>query len=379
MSRDTQRIIDSPEYESLFPETKLAGYMESKGRKRTEIRRADNFEIVDHEGSYRAVGVGGGITGMGADYAILDDVIKNQEEAESKVYREKVFHWYQSTLYSRLEKDDHVLLTLTRWHEDDLAGRLLNLMQSDPDADQWTIVNFPAVKDTDDNLKDKRQIGEALWPYKYDKERLSKIKAVIGSRYWNSLYQQRPAPQEGGIIKRAWFRFYKELPAYPDEMIQSWDLAVKDKETSDYVAGQVWMRKGAQIFLVDRVKEHADFPTQIQLIRQVSAKHPKAFLKVIEEFAGGTGVIAMLEKEIYGLVPYRPDRDKVTRLNAVAPMFEAGNVFLPDPSIAPWVGDFIEELCSFPNAPHDDEVDACSQALNRFSTYSNRLEDLLQM
>lgn len=322
-------------------------------------------------GGMMTAGVGGPITGRGADLAIIDDPVKNWEDAISTVKRETAVNWFNSTFYTRLEPNASIIILMTRWHEGDLAGWLI-----DEHEDDWQVINMPAIAEENDVLG--REVGQALCPERYDIDALKRILRAVKDRVFNSLYQQRPAAQEGNIIRRDWIKYYKVKPEYPDEIIQSWDFAIKDKETADYTAGQVWARKGADMYLYDRVKEHAGFPKQIKMVKEMSAKYPDAYLKLIEDFANGSAIIAALEKEIFGLVPIRPSTDKMIRLVSVAAIWESGNVYLPDPSIAPWVTAFVEEVCAFPNAKNDDEVDAMTQALNRLVQPGTRLEDLVK-
>lgn len=397
MNRDVQRIIDSDKYAELFPQTQLYGKNIRTVAKGSWLRNSEIFEVVGHMGVYRSAGVGGGITGMGGQYIIIDDPIKNQEEADSETYRQRLWEWYTSTLYTRLEKDGRVLLILTRWHEDDLAGRLLALAESDPHADQWTVVKFPAVKETTENADDPREIGEALWPEKYNLSTLNTIRASVGSRVWASLYQQEPAPTEGGIFKRHWWRFWIpkgayyppvqskmpdgtlyehaqiELPATFEEQIQSWDMTFKDSKSSDFVAGGVWGLVGANKFLLDLKRERLDIIGSLNAIRQMSAKWPDTYAKIIEDKANGPAVIGLLQNEITGLIAYDPKTGKEGRANAVAPQVESGNVYLPHPAVAPWVSDFIDECAAFPNGAHDDRVDQMTQALLRWQTDSGSL------
>ena len=174
MNRDTQRIIDDDKYAELFPKTTLFGSNVRTVAKGSYLRNSDIFEVVGHKGVYKSAGVGGAITGMGCVYGIIDDPIKNRAEAESLTYRKALRDWYTSTFYTRLEKDARVLITLTRWHEDDLAGRLLKLAQECPDADQWTVVNFPAIAEDTRHHDDTRNTGEPLWPDKYPLKELMK-------------------------------------------------------------------------------------------------------------------------------------------------------------------------------------------------------------
>ena len=365
MNRDTQRIIDDDRYFELFPATTLSGKSNrSITLKGNYLRNSDMFEIVGHRGSYRGAGVGGGITGMGGDYIIIDDPIKNREEANSATYREKLWNWYTSTLYTRQEKDAAILVTLTRWHEDDLAGRLIEAARL-PDGEKWEVLCLPALKEDGDNAADIRAIGDPLWEDKYDCQSLAQIKATVGSYEWNALYQQRPAPQEGAMFKREWWQRWCVIPGDLFDFVQSWDCTFKDKNTSDYVVGQVWARSKknpANRYLLDQVRARMTFTETVQAIRDLSAKWPKTTRKLIEDKANGTAVIDVLKKEIPGLVPVEPMGGKVVRAHAVTAVVEAGNVYIPDATIASWVFDFVEELASFPSATHDDQVDAMTQA-----------------
>lgn len=375
MNRDVQRLIDSEKYSLLFPESHLFGKNIRSTAKGSFLRNSDIFEIVNHRGTYRSSGVGGGITGMGGEYIIIDDPVKNREDADSATMREKVYDWYTSTLYTRLEKDGCILLTLTRWHEDDLAGKLLKAAQEG--ADQWTILELPAVCEYPPKPYDVRQEGEALWKWKYDEEALEKMKVTVGSRDWAALYQQHPTPGEGGTFKREWWNYYKVLPDGLYDFVQSWDCTFKDAQSSDYVVGQVWARKGSSRYLLDQVRGRMSFTETLRAIRSLSAKWPQAIRKLVEDKANGTAVIDVLRKEIPGLIPVEPEGGKIVRANAVTAVAEAGNIYLPDPSIAPWVHDFVEEHAVFPNGANDDQVDAQAQANTYYNSSSFSLEGLI--
>ena len=375
MNRDVQRLIDSEKYSLLFPESHLFGKNIRSTAKGSFLRNSDIFEIVNHRGTYRSSGVGGGITGMGGEYIIIDDPVKNREDADSATMREKVYDWYTSTLYTRLEKDGCILLTLTRWHEDDLAGKLLKAAQEG--ADQWTILELPAVCEYPPKPYDVRQEGEALWKWKYDEEALEKMKVTVGSRDWAALYQQHPTPGEGGTFKREWWNYYKVLPDGLYDFVQSWDCTFKDAQSSDYVVGQVWARKGSSRYLLDQVRGRMSFTETLYAIRSLSAKWPQAIRKLVEDKANGTAVIDVLRKEIPGLIPVEPEGGKIVRANAVTAVAEAGNIYLPDPSIAPWVHDFVEEHAVFPNGANDDQVDAQTQANTYYNSSSFSLEGLI--
>ncbi len=360
MNRDVQRIMDSAAYQELFPESKLFG-KNIRTVTGHALRNSDIFEIVGHRGSYRGAGVGGGITGMGGDYIIIDDPIKNREEANSATYREKLWEWYTSTLYTRQEKQGSILITLTRWHEDDLAGRLLELAKKDPKADQWEVLLLPAIAEKNQHPKDPREEGEALWSDKYPLSELTKIKATVGIYDWSAMYQQRPQPAGGTIFKREWMNgTYKELPAGAT-IIQSWDLPFKNSEASAKCAGIIMARKGAQLFLVDVVNDKMDFTTSVAAIKNMTAKHPKAKAKVVEDKANGPAIIDYLGKTIPGMIPFNPKGSKEDRALSVAPYFEAGNVLFPE--FAPWKADLIDDLIRFPGATYKDTVDATVQAI----------------
>ena len=364
LNRDVQRIMSSPAYGEIFPKTALRGKNSRTVVGGSCLRNADIFEIVGYKGSYRSAGVGGGITGMGGDYLIIDDPIKNHEEANSPTYRNKLWDWYASTLYTRLEKDACILITLTRWHEDDLAGRLLAAANA-PGGERWELISLEAIRESEECPYDIREKGAALWEDKYSAAALATVKATIGGYAWNALYQQQPAPQEGALFKREWWRKWKVAPGDLYDYIQSWDCAFKDANTSDYVVGQVWARSKsnpANRYLLDQVRARMTFTETINAVRRLSAKWKQATRKLIEDKANGTAVIDVLKKEIAGLIPVEPKGGKVVRAQAVTAVVESGNVYIPDESIAPWVQDFVEEFASFPSGTYDDQVDAMTQA-----------------
>lgn len=311
-------------------------------------------------GGMTTAGVGGSLTGKGGDLMIIDDPVKNWEEATSALRRRKVMDWYESTFSTRAEPGASVIILMTRWHEDDLAGSLLN----HEEKENWLHISLPAIAEENDPLG--RNMGDALCPERYNEDALEKKRKTVGPLVWNALYQQRPSALEGGIIKRKYFKFYKLLPAKIDDMIMSWDAAFGDTPGSSFVVGQVWARSDANFYLVDQIRDRMDFPTTIEAFKQLHAKHPKAFSKLIEAKANGPAIISSIKNQISGIISISPEGSKESRLSAVSPYFEAGNVHLPDPSIAPWVKDYVEELVNFPNAPNNDQVDATSQALIRF-------------
>jgi predicted phage terminase large subunit-like protein len=208
-----------------------------------------------------------------------------------------------------------------------------------------------------------REPGAPLWPARFNLEALADIKKVTGPYHWSALYQQRPTPEEGGGVRREWWKFYEALPEFEefDDVIQSWDPTFKGKKDSDFVVGQVWGRKGVSMFLIDQVRGRWDTMQTIQAIRGITSKYPRARGKLIEDSASGPAIISMLQHEVAGMLAVGTKKTrKEDRLQSVVPLIAAGNVFLPK---AAWTSEFIEECAAFPNGTHDDQVDAMTQAL----------------
>lgn len=361
MNRDVQRIIEETLYKTIFPDT----YLNAKNIRTTAagsyLRNSDIFEIVNHRGSYRSAGIGGGITGMGCEIAIIDDPFKDRAEADSQTIRQSVWEWYTSTLYTRLSPGGGILLINTRWHMDDLSGRLLEAERMG-EGDTWRVVNFPAIAETDEQ---HRKAGEALHPERYPLEQLEAIRKTIGTRDWEALYQQHPTPEGGNIFKQDWIRYWTpaDLPSEFDQVIASWDMTFKDGDASDYVVGQIWGRKGAIRYLLDQVRARMGFTETLEAFKELSAKWPRATRKLVEDKANGPAVIDALKHTVSGIIPVTPDGSKTARAHAVTTFFEAGNVYIPSPQVYPWANDYIAELTQFPGAAHDDQVDATTQAL----------------
>jgi len=356
-----RRLIESPWYQVLWPNVAFERDQNAK----------EYFENT--VGGYRSSsGVGGSILGHRGDRLLVDDAHKTQE-SESEGVREGVIEWWNSTMISRAKDPQTVakVIIAQRIHERDLPGYLL-------DQGGWMHLNLPAeyeskpfvyVKAIPPLTKDPRTVdGDLLWPERFGPQEIADAK-LAGSYNYSAQYQQRPAPAGGGLIKREWFKFYDLDPDViamsADQVIQSWDLAFKGLETSDRVAGHVWARKGAQVFLLHRVNANLNFPATRRAIETVSARWPQALLKLVEDKANGPAIIDDLKHTVQGLVAVEPRGTKEARAAAVSPVIEAGNVFLPNPLQAPWVEDFLAECSSFPKGAHDDDVDAMTQALDR--------------
>lgn len=326
----------------------------------------DEWTLDNNVGGMISRGVLAGITGQGADLMIIDDPIKNREEADSQNHREKIWDEWIDSFSSRLHPGAIVILILTRWHEDDLQGRLLNPEYGKPL--DWQVYNFPLEAEEDDVLG--REPGEPLWAERYGHTFIEERKRYPSS--FNSLYQGRPTSQEGNIIKRGWWQYYDNLPQMAIK-IMSVDATFKDKEDNDFVAIQVWGKVGANMYLIDRVKARMNFPTTLQAIRNMKKKHPDISSLLVEDKANGPAIIAMLRNEIGGIIAVNPQGGKVARVNAVSPHIESGNTYLP--RNAEFTHDFVEECAAFPNGKNDDDVDAMSQALNRFVYYYADLQE----
>lgn len=364
VNKDVQRIMDSPIYHKIFPKTSLSKKRNAGGYNMA-MRTTSLFEIPGYNGSFRSTGVGGGITGMGCDILCIDDPFKDRKSADSPTIRESVWDWYTSTAYTRLSPGGGVLVTVTRWHENDLVGRLFDAMKQEG-GDRWEIINYPAIAEHDEPHRKK---GEALHPERYPLEMLLRIKNNIGSYDWGSLYQQHPTPRGGGVFKRKWIRHWTTIPKVFDRVIQSWDFTFKDTENSDNVSGQVWGQVGANFYLLDNDTARMDFVSQVRAMQRMSSKWPDALEKVVEDKANGPAIISALGSRIPGIVPYNPRGSKTARAYSVSPLFEAGNVFLPPMDEEhPWVKRYIDELLAFPNAEHDDQVDSTTQALDTLVT-----------
>lgn len=212
----------------------------------------------------------------------------------------------------------------------------------------------------------RKESGELLWPERFGQAEIDELKLRLGSYGSAGQLQQRPSPADGGILKRSWWRRYDRLDNLAGfEMIQSWDLAFKDTSNSSFVVGQVWARLGAYFCLVDPVRAKMTFPETLQAFRELSAKYPECQAKLVEDKANGPALIQTLQKEIPGIIAIEPDGSKEARAHAVSWLIQAGNVYLPQTSVAPWVEGFIEECAAFPKGAYADQVDSCTQALSR--------------
>lgn len=301
-------------------------------------------------GVYNAIGVGGGATGKGADLLLIDDPVRGREDAESSGQRQKMKDWYQSVAYTRLMPNAAVVIIQTRWHEDDLSGWLLK----EHAHENWDVLSMPAIN----------KEGEALWHESYPVNRLLQIKEAVGSRDWNALYQQRPVPLEGGLIKLSWFNRYVEMLPLQNyrRIVISWDTAQKTKEINDYSVCTIWGEVDYEVtHLLYIERGHYDYPT-LRRRTEYLAETWKPHAVLIEDKSSGISLTQELQKTRLSVIAIEPNGDKVMRAMRVSPMIEAGKVYLP--VNASWLADFESEISAFPFAAHDDQVDSFTQYLN---------------
>ena len=327
---------------------------------------AQEFRIANHSGVMISAGYGSGLTGNPADLIIIDDPVKNRVEADSETDRNKKWSDYIDSIESRISAGGKVILIMTRWHEDDLAGRLM-----DRYADRTTVINLPCEAEENDPLG--RKVGDALCPeIGKDNAWLADFKQAHmtdeGIRSWNALYQGRPTAREGNMLKREWWQYYdysdfENGVLRMDTMIMSVDATFKDQAKNDYVAIEVWGKRDNRCYLLDCYNVHLDFPNTVKKIKLVKAKHPQITAILIEDKANGTGIIQVLKEQMMGIIAVEPEASKEARVNHVSFAIEAGCVYLPRDKKFTW--EFVDQCASFPNGAHDDMVDSMSQALAR--------------
>jgi predicted phage terminase large subunit-like protein len=342
-----RNLIDSPEYKQIFGDVKLREDSKAKGRWET-----------NHGGEYFAAGVGGSITGRGADLLIIDDP-HTEQDAMSDTAMEKAYEWYSSGPRQRLQPGGSILVVMTRWAQDDLTGRLLK-HQTDPKADRWRQISFPAIMPDD----------EPVWPEYWNKEELEKVKASITVRNWNAQYMQDPVAEEGAIIKREWWRAWKKPMPALKHVIQSYDTAFSKKETADYSAITTWGvfypdEVTPALLLLDALKGRWDFP-ELKRVAMEQYRYWEPETVIVEAKASGQPLLQEMRRMGIPVIDYVPTRgnDKHTRVNSIAPMFESGGIWYPHGEN--WAEEVIEECAAFPHGQYDDYVDSTSQAMLRY-------------
>lgn len=328
------------------------------------------WELVNNMGGMISRGVTSGVTGNACNLMIIDDPIKNRQEADSKTVRERLRDEWINSYKTRLgqTKGSKCIIIQTRWHEDDLYGYVARSEKN------VTVINIPCEAEENDPLG--REVGESICPeIGKDNKWLKEFKDSFlngeaddngesGARAWNALYQGHPTSKKGNLFQRDWWKYFEYTPDMEfDELIMSVDAAFKDTDTSDFVAIEVLGKIGADMYVVDLIKQRLDFPNTVRAIKGMKARYPKVSSILIEDKANGSAIISVLRSEIPGIIGVTPTGGKIARASAVSASVESGHWHLP--MNANWTGDFIDEMASFPNAPHDDLVDAFSQGANK--------------
>ena len=345
--RKAKNVIDSSEYQEVF-KTKLQEDSKAAGRWETE-----------GGGEYFAAGVGGAITGRGADLLIIDDPHKEQD-AMSKEGFDKAYEWYTSGPRQRLQPGGAIVVVMTRWSTKDLTGRLMQ-NQKEIKGDQWEVIEFPAIMPS----------GLPVWPEYWNLNELEKVEATLPIAKWNAQWMQAPTAEEGAIIKRDWWQDWPhDNPPVTEFIIQSYDTAFLKKETADYSAITTWGmfrddESQMHILLLDAEKDRYEFP-ELRRVAHESFLFWRPQMVLIEAKASGIPLTHELSRMGIPVVNYTPSRgnDKHVRVNTVAPFFESGRVWAP--MHKQYAQEVIEECAAFPNGDHDDYVDSMTQAIMRF-------------
>ena len=363
-SLDRRQVIQSPWYQDYWGDrVQLVADQNEKTAYRNTAR-----------GLMVATSIGGTVTGRGGNRLIVDDP-HTPLGAESDAVRQRAIDFFHETLVTRLDdkRRGAIVVVNQRLHPHDLTAACLEL--------GYTHLCLPAVAETRTTVvfprsgrEVTREVGDLLWPAREGPAEIAERRVELGTYGFAAQYQQVPSPRGGGMFKQKWWALYDDLPPGLEEYAQSWDLAMKGGPGHDYVVGLVAARRGADIFLIDRVKGQFSFPETLVAIRRLSTQYPAAGSIFVEDSANGPAVIDTLKHEIPGIIAVRPQGDKMQRAVACVPRVEAGNVYLPRPT-APngrripgrsWVADFILQLGAFPKGAHDDDVDAVTQLLIRW-------------
>jgi len=350
--RKVRNLVASETYHKIFPFVNLRSDSKAAGRWST-----------NKDGEYFAIGVGGTVTGKGADLLIIDDPHSEQEAAlaagDPSVF-DKVYEWYTSGPRQRLQPGGAIVVVMTRWAKRDLTGRIVQSM-IDRDGEKWEVIQLPAIMPS----------GKPLWPEFWRIEELEALKSELPAAKWNAQYMQSPTSEEGAIVKREWWRVWDQDPPACEYIIQSWDTAFTKSERADYSACTTWgvfyMNENPQdpnVILLDAFKARMEFPELKQVaLEEYKNWQPDAF--IVEAKASGAPLIFELRAMGIPVQDFTPSRgnDKMVRINSVADLFASGKVWAPPTR---WADELIEEMAAFPNSDHDDLVDSTTQALRRF-------------
>jgi len=369
VGRKVRNQLTDPMHSMIFPGITVS--KDNAGMNRVSTTQGGNFF---------SVGVGGAIVGRGAHCFIIDDPVKSREESESELQREKLIDWFRSVAYTRLMPGNAIIVVMTRWHHQDLAG----FMVDDLKHENWHVISLPAIAE-EDNDAIGRISGEALWPERYPLDTLYKIRETIGTREWTSQYQQSPVPSSGGMVHLDWFKRYKHnetlmrleqckhdhkipLPYEINRIVCSWDTAFKESQLNDPSACTVWgiTKSNTEFYLLETFTDRLGFPALKKKVRDMYEKYRaisgKQVAVIVEDRGSGQSLIQEMRKETgMPIIAFPPENSKQIRLDSVAPLIEAGRVFLPER--APWLVQYETEISRFPLWKHDDLVDSTSQFL----------------
>lgn len=352
-SRNVRTLLRDPMYLPVFPDTQLD----------PESQSVEAW-LTTAGGGLTSAGVGGAITGKGAHILIIDDPVKNHEDADSATAREAVWNWYTSTAYTRLAPGGGVIVIMTRWHQEDLAGILIE--QQKFGGDTWEIINYPAIAEHDEDF---RKQGEALHPERYDEAALKKIEGVLPPRDWLALYQQRPTAEDGTYFTRDMIEFYRKEDLPEEHTLRNysaWDLAIGQKEMNDWsVCMNASMDMREKLYIRSRIKRRMSSEEIVQAMCD-NFIATDSDVTGIEKGQIEMSIEPFLQKEIRHRKLYRfyieklkpGKRDKILRARSIQGLMQQKRVLFPHPDDAPWVHDLIAELMAFPNGKHDDQVDA---------------------
>jgi predicted phage terminase large subunit-like protein len=353
-ANDCRTIMNSDWYRRLFPGTKV------DPSKNTET------EVMTTERGFRlCTSVGGTLTGRGGNVIVIDDPIK-PAEAMSDTTRERLLHWYSTTLLSRLDDKEHdsIILVMQRLHEGDLAGHLL-------EQGGWKHLNLPAIAEIEQRVEigpglyHTRKIGDLLHPARESEAVLDDMKIQMGSATFSAQYQQSPIPAGGNMVDWKWFNWFDlDGSVTIDDIVVSWDTAMKPTELANYSVGTVWGIRGGLYYLIDVIRVRLDYPNLRRKVIEVNGRWQNPTI-LIEDAGSGTSLLQDLYDLDIPAIAIKPEGDKVLRMSAQTAKIEAGAVHLP--RHAPWLDDLRSELLAFPNGRHDDQVDSISQALNWIS------------
>ena len=365
MAQDVRRNLASDEHKRLFPQP--------IEKRRYDVNRTGEFTAPGGAGGYIGVGVGAGLTGRPVDIGIIDDPVKNEKEALSPTVKEGHWNWYQTVFTTRLSENSGQIVMATSWAEDDLPGRICKHFKGDS---RLTILRFPAINLPDEVGYNPQLPEGALVPELKSLEFLREVKGLFSDYWWAAMYQQNPRPLGGNVFKEDGLRYYlpKDLPGKFDKVLASWDCTFKDTDGTDFVVGQVWGKAGANSYLLAQIRARMSFTKTVSEVVKLRNEWPKIREILIEDKANGPAVIDTLKGSVHGIIPIEPDGSKLARAHAVTSYWEAGNVWLPHPDVAPWVKDLVGELTSFPASANDDQVDALTQALRRLYPLFNKLK-----